>query len=275
MFLRRLADPMMSFANPDKSDVLVLCYHGVSEKWASPLCVTPNRLRTHLNMLTSKGYSTINFTEAATGRPEGRRVAITFDDGYRSVHGLARPVLEEFSMTATVFVPTAYIGQQSPMSWPGIDEDARGDHAAELEPMNWTEVRELIAAGWEIGSHSVTHPDLTELDDAQLQHELTTSRKKCEEELGIPCKSIAFPYGAVDSRVVAATRTAGYEAGAALMYSEAPESALALRRVGLHQPDSSFSFSLKTSRMMRKLWRTPVWPAIGWSIAKIRRQFSG
>lgn len=254
-----------------QNDVLLLCYHAVSHDWKSPLSVSPERLRGHLSRLRGRGFESVSFTEAATQSRPGRRVAITFDDGCRSVYEIARPILDEFGMTATLFVPTDHIGRSEPMSWPGIAEYAAGEHSDELIPMTWEQTRELADAGWEIGSHTRSHPHLTDLDDVRLAEELADSRADCEARLRRPCTSIAFPYGDVDDRVAAAAGRAGYTAGAALMYSKAEESPLSLRRIGIHEPDERLSFGLKTSRLVRRAWRSPAWAAIGWAIARVRR----
>lgn len=253
-----------------RNDLLLLCYHAISHDWESPLSVTPERLEEHLALLRRRGFESVSFTDAATERSNGRRVAITFDDGCRSVYELARPILAEFGMIATLFVPTDHIGRSEPMSWPGIDGYSKGDHSGELMPMTWEQTRELADIGWEIGSHTRSHPRLTDLDDLKLAEELAGSRADCEQRLGRPCTSIAYPYGDVDDRTVAAAAQAGYAAGAALMYSPAKESPLSLRRIGLHEPDGRFSFSLKTSRPVRRAWRSPAWAVIGWAIAKVR-----
>lgn len=83
-------------------------------------------------------------------------------------------------------------------------------------PLSWDELRELQAAGWEIGSHTCSHPHLTTLADGDLRYELVTARKVCEHELGEECLSIAYPYGDDDERVIAAAAAAGYRTGAAL-----------------------------------------------------------
>lgn len=262
------------------SDVLILCYHALSATWQSPLTVTPERFRAHVASLASRGYRSVNFTEAVQGTSArsveagrtggGRRVAITFDDACRSVDRLARPILKEFGMSATVFIPTKYIGTERPMSWPGIDDFADGPHADELIPMSWAELSRLAEDGWEIGSHTISHPDLTGVDDEALASELAGSRSICEQRLERPCTSVAYPYGAVDTRVEAAARRAGYVAGGALMYATIPETQLSVRRIGVHQPDSSISFRVKTSPVTRRLWRSRAWAKLEWLVRKLR-----
>jgi len=109
------------------------------------------------------------------------------------------------------------MGSDAPMTWPGIEHWSRGPDENELVPMSWQELRELQSDGWEIGSHTLSHPRLTELDDERLATELVESRRECEERLEAPCTSLAYPYGTADSRVVEAAVAAGYTAATILM----------------------------------------------------------
>jgi peptidoglycan/xylan/chitin deacetylase (PgdA/CDA1 family) len=143
-------------------------------------------------------------------------VAVTFDDGFRSVIEHALPILSLHGFVGTVFVATDHVGRDAPMDWPVIDRWIGGPHEHELLPLSWAELARLAAAGWEIASHTRSHPRLTELDDATLREELAGSREECEQRLGVSCRSLAYPYGVVDHRVMVATRRAGYLAGAAL-----------------------------------------------------------
>jgi peptidoglycan/xylan/chitin deacetylase (PgdA/CDA1 family) len=83
-------------------------------------------------------------------------------------------------------------------------------------PMTWDEVREMSAAGVDFGSHTVTHPNLAKLGDADLSHELTESRHVMERQLGKQVLSVAYPFGtpsAYSERVLAAAGSAGYRIG--------------------------------------------------------------
>ena len=90
------------------------------------------------------------------------------------------------------------------MAWPGIDGWLGTEHEHELQPLSWDELRRLQDAGWEIGSHACSHPYLTRLGDDELERELGESRRRLETELGRPCRSLAYPYGDHDERVVRA-----------------------------------------------------------------------
>ena len=72
---------------------------------------------------------------------------------------------------------------------------------SELAVMGWGELARLAEVGWEIGSHTRTHPGLPRLDDEPLRDELEGSRAEVEEHLGRPCRSLAYPYGDLDGRV--------------------------------------------------------------------------
>jgi peptidoglycan/xylan/chitin deacetylase (PgdA/CDA1 family) len=85
-------------------DPLVLCYHAVSKRWDADLSITPERLEHHLNTLVRRGYRGVTFSEAATGGPDSKVVAVTFDDGYRSVLTQAFPIMQELGLVGSVFV---------------------------------------------------------------------------------------------------------------------------------------------------------------------------
>lgn len=245
-------------------DVLVLCYHAVSEDWPAALSVTPQRLEAQLRFLTERGYQGATFAEATGDSPPAlKTVAITFDDAYRSVVELAAPILERYGFPATVFVPTAHVDTDEPMSWPGIDGWVGGPHEAELVPATWRQLRELADRGWEIGSHTRTHPRLTTLDDSTLETELGDSRREVEQALGRPCLTIAYPYGDEDERVERATAAAGYERAAALPYPRS-HAAAALRwpRVGVYHDDDLTRFGRKVSPVVRRLRRHPAWAIV-------------
>lgn len=251
--------------------MLVLCYHAVSAAWPADLSVTPDALARQLEFLTKRGYMGITFSAAALGEVRGRRaVAITFDDGYASTVRLAQPILERFGMPGTLFVPTDYIGG-GPMQWPGIDQWMGGVHEDELTPMSWDEVRALADAGWEIGSHTRSHPHLPEVSDELVTEELVGSREVCEQMLDRPCRSIAYPYGDHDARVVAATKAAGYATAATLPSRLTEPVPLKWPRIGVFHSDGVRIFSAKVSPTVRRIRHSPLWHLTVEPLARIRR----
>ena len=239
-------------------DVLVLGYHALSPRWEAALSIPPERLERQLQLLTQRGYESVTFTEAATaarsltgGRRRRKLVAVTFDDGFKSVveHGLG--ILSRAGFVATVFVPTDFIGKAS-LDWPRLNRWLGQEQERELTPMSSGDLSQLQRAGWEIASHTCSHPRLTDLDDRRLGEELRRSREVCSQLTGTPCTSIAYPYGAVDGRVAAATRQAGYLAGAALPSRIHRAHQYRWPRIGIWHRDEDWVFGAKLSPVRRR-----------------------
>jgi peptidoglycan/xylan/chitin deacetylase (PgdA/CDA1 family) len=215
-----------------RRDVLVLCYHGVAP---DPLHgeVTPEALHAQLSFVAGRGYRWATFTDAVQDETGERVAAVTFDDGIASAveHGL--PILESLGAPGTMFLTVTMLG------WGGRIDDAGA--------------KRLATRGWEIGSHTMTHPVLTNVEDATLHQELAESKRALEQLTGSTCTAIAYPTGKVDARVVAAAEAAGYVAGAALEgATSVPPSPLVWPRVGVRGDDSLRVFRLKCSRSVRR-----------------------
>ncbi|MGH2804104.1 MAG: polysaccharide deacetylase family protein [Thermoleophilaceae bacterium] len=225
----------------------------MSDRWPCELAVRPAALKRQLELLLGRGYVGTTFSEAVTGPPAERTLAVTFDDAFRSVVERAAPVLSDLGIPATVFVPTAFPDREPVLSWAGIEHWVGGEHHDELRTPSWLDLRSLAEAGWEIGSHTRSHPRLTALDDATLAAELTESREACEHHLGRACTSLAYPYGDVDDRVVAAVAAAGYTAAAALPARPRQRGALEWPRVGVWRDDWLGRYRLKVSPRVRRL----------------------
>ena len=243
------------------NDVLVLCYHAVAPDWTAALSVTPEALRAQLTTLVRAGWRGATFSGAVTGAPWPRTLAVTFDDAFASVLDRAYPILAELDLPGTVFAPTAFIsGDRGRLEWPGIEMWTATESDSELVSMSWDELRFLTDQGWEIGSHTRTHPRLTELDDETLRKELEASRRECSAGLGAPCEALAYPYGAVDARVAEAAAAAGYSAAAALSSSLRRNGPHRWPRVGIYHDDHMLRFRLKIDRTVRRIRATRMWP---------------
>jgi peptidoglycan/xylan/chitin deacetylase (PgdA/CDA1 family) len=226
-------------------DVLVLCYHGVSTTWPAPTAVTPDHLEDHVSALVRLGYRGATFRQALTTPTDRKTVVLTFDDALRSVLERAFPILSRLGVPATVFVPTAHTDGAQRAAWPGHDVWVGTPHERELECMTWDELRHLAQAGWEVGSHTRSHPRLTQIDDRALRGELIGSKEDCEDQLGQRCDSLAYPYSDYDDRVVRATREAGYLFAATVALGPRPPLPLQWPRVGAYRGERAWRLLLR------------------------------
>lgn len=242
---------------------MILCHHGVSESWPTEFAIDPGRLEDQLRFLLRRGYRPLPLGEALERPPPGRVLAVTFDDAYRSVLEWGLPVLERLGVPATVFVPTAYVGSGEPMAWAEMSRWLGTPFESELECMSWDELRRLRDAGWEIGSHTHTHPDLVSLGEGELGAELRRSREECEREIQRPCRSLAYPFSSFDSRVKRAATAAGYSSALILDSQVAiprqtmpslgpPTDPMELLRAGIYRDDGRLRFLAKTSPAVRR-----------------------
>jgi peptidoglycan/xylan/chitin deacetylase (PgdA/CDA1 family) len=220
---------------------VVLCYHAASPTWRHDLSLPPERLETQVRALVGRGFTAVSGPDLVQAR--GRVLHVTFDDAFRSIGPLVRR-LSEHGVPSTVFACTDYADRPRPLAVAELFEQALAQ-PRELETMGWEELRSLAGAGIEIGSHTRTHPHLTRLGDVELRAELYESRVRIEDELGRPCRLLAYPYGEHDARVREAAREAGYEAAFALADGSWSDR-LRLRRVGLYTSGTGLSFRLKT-----------------------------
>lgn len=193
-------------AEPDSLRVPILVYHSIAPHHPGQtpeqrqLDVDSAVFEAQMQYLADHKYNVVSLGDLVTaleGGKElpGRSVVITFDDGWAGQYKRAFPVLRQLGFTATFFIYSRPIGK-----------DPRF--------MNWDQVRELHAAGMTIGSHSRTHPLLTN-PLVSLPDELERSRQDIQRELGVAPDLFAYPFGAWDMRVADAVRAAGFRAARA------------------------------------------------------------
>lgn len=254
------------------SDVLVLAYHAISTEWDAVTTVTPGQLREQVEYLIGRGYVGVTFQRALSVPPPGKVLAVTFDDAHRSVYTIAFPLLQELGVTATVFAPTDYVGTGEPTAWDGFVSAAHGPHARELVCLDWHELRTLAGAGWEIGSHTCSHPHLTQLAAASVREELVRSRELLEERLQRPCPSLAYPYSDVNGSVVAAAHAAGYAYGATIPVGSALSLPLRWSRLGVFRSDSSWRFKMLSARATRGFLATTTGTATADALRALKGQ---
>jgi peptidoglycan/xylan/chitin deacetylase (PgdA/CDA1 family) len=134
-----------------------------------------------------------------------RHVAVTFDDGLRSVVENALPELAKREIPFTVFITSGCLGERP--SWVHDPQHPSFDERV----LSATELRELATGRLAtIGSHSITHPNLAALDSRSAAHELAVSKTQLQDAIGRGVDLFSFPHGAHDEAVVEQARRAGY-----------------------------------------------------------------
>lgn len=172
----------------------ILTLHSIDES-GSVLSMRPSELESLLDAVQRSGHTIVPLSELL-GRPGvPDRVAITFDDALGTVAEEGLPLLARRGLVATVFVVSSRVGR---------DNDWRSQPAGipRLSSMGWGELEALSEAGWEIGSHTHTHARLTECGDGAVRDELRLAHELIEDRLGVTPEVLAYPYGAVDERIL-------------------------------------------------------------------------
>lgn len=188
----------MSSRNDSSGEALVLTYHSVSDA-AGPTSISPEIFAMQMETMAECGYGSATLGEFLAWHeghaPLGRKLLITFDDGFSDFVDHALPIMERHGFGALMFVPTQKLGGSE--DWDGANcPKRRLMHADELSP--------LKARGVEFGAHSCTHANLPRLAIDRREQEIERSGKELAELLGCPTRSFAAPYGAVDAQTIAA-----------------------------------------------------------------------
>lgn len=166
-------------------------------------------------------------------------VGLTFDDGYRDFLHVALPILERYGFSATVFMVVGMLGKENDWAhW--------YDPRPRLELLESAELREISARGIEIGSHSMTHPKLPDLNAETLEREVGDSRRLLSELLGETVEGFCYPYGLLDKASVEGVRRAGYSYACAVN-SRVENSIYDLSRIPISDLDNRLRFAAKLS----------------------------
>ncbi|MFF5100922.1 polysaccharide deacetylase family protein [Streptomyces sp. NPDC000134] len=214
-------------------------YHSVGDRSEDPyrVTVTPARLDAQLGWLRRRGLRGVSVAAllAARARGAGRGlVGLTFDDGYADFVTHALPLLRKWDCGATLFVLPGRLGGDN--AW---------DRLGPRKPLLTADgIRLAAAEGVEIGSHGLTHVDLTGADDAVLRAETAGSRARLTELTGTAVAGFCYPYGTVDRRAAEAVRQAGYGYGCAIDPG-ALTGPYALPRVHVGEDDTAVRLLLK------------------------------
>lgn len=181
---------------PGDVTIPIILYHRID---ISPIdsryYVAPEKFGEQMKLLHDWGYTTITTTMLIQAITQGaelppRPFLITIDDGNLDNYTNAFPIMQKYGFTGVLYLVGNYIGAQ--------------------DYMNVDQVLEMHSAGWEVGSHSMSHLDLTKLEPDALRIEIIDSREMLEEKLGIPVLTFAYPFGFKNESALDYVKFAGY-----------------------------------------------------------------
>lgn len=210
--------------------------------------VTPNQFARQIEYAHNKGYKFLTAVDYAAQSDKNNYLCLTFDDGYESIFNYAFPILKKYSIPATVFINPVYVGQLN--TWDINLGWLRFNH------LYWDQIKKLSNFGWEIGSHGLTHTDLTRLDKGDLQEELVYSKKLIEKKIHHHVRSISYPFGNVNVDVCAESINCGYQYGFSMsQYLPGQYEKMCIPRTGIYLVDSYTSFKEKASGHSKRFYR--------------------
>jgi peptidoglycan/xylan/chitin deacetylase (PgdA/CDA1 family) len=185
--------------------VPIILYHWIA---VSPInsqyYVRPDKFEEEMKLLHDWGYTSITAELLIKAITEGadlpaRPILITFDDGHLNNYTTAFPIMYKYGFTGTLYIVSNYLGTDN--------------------YMNADQIKDMAAMGWEVGSHSISHLDLTALDPYRQRQEIVDSRTRLESALGVPVLTIAYPFGISNPGVIDYAHFAGYIGGMSLGYT--------------------------------------------------------
>ncbi len=188
--------PTWVLAGPGDLTIPILLYHHIG---ISPIdsryYVPPEKFEQEIKVLHDLNYTSITVKMLVQAITLGRElpahsILITFDDGHVDNYTNAFPIMQKYGFTGVLYIVTNYLGTSG--------------------YLNRDQILEMYKAGWEVGSHTMNHYDLTKLTPEQQSREIAGSKKKLEDVLGIDILTIAYPFGAKDKSILASARAAGY-----------------------------------------------------------------
>jgi peptidoglycan/xylan/chitin deacetylase (PgdA/CDA1 family) len=221
----------------------VLCYHRVSDD-RDVLAVTPKRFAEQMRFLADEGYRAVEVARIdellSSQSPPRWTIGLSFDDGYRDVAEHALPLLAELGFTATLFVVSGAADGRASFGW----------YETSPPVLDWEELAELDREGvLRIGAHTVTHPNLTLLDEERAQGEIEGSKRQLEERLGHAVETFCYPAGLFGERERRLVAEAGFRAAVSCEpgLNTPATDRFALQRVQIDASDTLLDFRAKVA----------------------------
>jgi peptidoglycan/xylan/chitin deacetylase (PgdA/CDA1 family) len=188
-----------------------LCYHSIAAEGPRYLTISAELFERQLACLKRSGICSgdlRSLAEAAGDSLDRATAFLTFDDGFRDNFETALPLLREYGFGAFVFVLAPLVDSGGALGWGEVAADLRR-YPETMRSVTWAMLEEMKEGGFEVGSHTLTHPHLPELDGDALREELWESRARIKARLGA-CDTLAYPFGEWSDGVAAAAADCGY-----------------------------------------------------------------
>jgi peptidoglycan/xylan/chitin deacetylase (PgdA/CDA1 family) len=198
----------------------ILLYHSVAEnviprfsKWA----VSPQLFAAHMAYLHERHYTPMTVTQLAqamgdtTIRLPEQPIVLTFDDGLADFYTNALPFLKRYDFTATLYIPTGFVG--------GLSRWLRPEGEGMRPMLTWRQIADINASGIECGGHSHSHPQLDILSPAAAREEIVRCKLELEQRLGRLVETFAYPHGYYSLIVRRLVQQAGYTSACAVKHA--------------------------------------------------------
>jgi peptidoglycan/xylan/chitin deacetylase (PgdA/CDA1 family) len=242
-----------------------LCYHSIADSGPPFTSVAADAFERQLATLRRLGFRSgghDDLARLARGQGvSGKLVFLTFDDGYLDNYTTAGPLLAAYGFHALIFVLPPRVDSGDVLDWPRV-EDRVAAYPHVMRSLTWPMAESMVGHGHEFGSHTLSHPALTELGDEELRQELLDSRTRIIERLG-RCDSLAYPFGTWSPSVARAAADAGYSYGFTLPDgSQMGADRLSIPRISVDHRDDEARFRRKLSAPYRVLSLSPCRPIV-------------
>ncbi len=217
----------------------ILEYHDVNFVLGNPYTMSPAQFNEEMSFLKKHGFQTISLDDVYNAIYLGqvlpkRPIVLTFDDGYTSSFTSATPILKKYGFKATEFMVSGFINKKGFLTKPQLQEMVES-HI------------------WQIGSHTLDHPNLTKQNPTQLRQQVSESRKDLSVEVHQSIDYFCYPFGAYDGNVLRAVAKAGYRLAVCTdngYANPATDGPYLLNRIAVHQGLSIDTFSKLLARSL-------------------------
>lgn len=232
-------EPALPLSKTNYDRVPILMYHVIEDYSGvyEQLYTSPEFFRSQLVFLKEQGFTTVTVQDTidhwAGSKPlPDRPIVLTFDDGYRSIYTQAYPIMKELGIVGTLYLHSNKI-------------DTNGGLTREM-------ITEMHDYGMEIGSHTLSHTDLTKLSKAKMIKEITESKRILESITGTKVTTFAYPAGRFNSTVIKAVKDGGYQGAVTTKYAVASKKGnmYTLSRLRINKSDGIKGFKSKISRII-------------------------